>query len=293
MNTINLSTMEPPFTTIRGALLATRFKSFEELKKVVHIEYFKAIPNSNYVRFIKPKVRLRHFSNGRVVTSILKSGISDIDMQNALNGRFWDKAWLGLNSPYLILHKKDLLSVFNLARRRSIIFGEGDVAFYDLAEAILYNIIDDDLAEINAEDLSEKGYLNTFNHITGQAFMTSIFSEKFADFIADVHERGNMPELITGEFTKDQIMDLEKGPTDNYVDMINNEWGQELGKQLKSKYSISLKTYWTPELLANYLNDLQAYCSWALQIGFKPFRAKDQVVVTFSSKLNRVMTDNY
>ena len=83
-------------------------------------------------------------------------------------------------------------------------------------------ISDEDYLNLSCEELSEKGYLNTFNHITAQAFMTSIFSERLADFIADVHELYNMPELITGDFTEQQLADFENGPVDNYVDMINN-----------------------------------------------------------------------
>ena len=124
-------------------------------------------------------------------------------------------------------------------------------------------ISDEDYLNLSCEELSEKGYLNTFNHITAQAFMTSIFSERLADFIADVHELYNMPELITGDFTEQQLADFENGPVDNYVDMINNEWGQELGKVLGKKYGIDRHTIWTPQLLRDYLNDIQLYHSWA------------------------------
>ncbi|MFN3940495.1 MAG: hypothetical protein ACK4IY_07890, partial [Chitinophagales bacterium] len=138
-------------------------------------------------------------------------------------------------------------------------------------------------------DTTEKGYINTFNHITAQTFITSIFGEELADFVADAHERANHPELITGTFTETQLNDLAEGPVDNYTDIINNEWGQELGKNLKVKYHITRQTNWTPELLANYLNDIQAYYSWAFQIGFTPFRPQDEQVTKFSRKLNLVM----
>ena len=95
--------------------------------------------------------------------------------------------------------------------------------------------------------------------------------------------------MITGKFPEEEIKDLEEGPVDNYVDLINNEWGQELGKQLKKKYNINRETYWTPELLANYLNDIQSYYSWAFQIGFKPFRPEDEVIQRFSNKVNGAM----
>jgi hypothetical protein len=98
----------------------------------------------------------------------------------------------------------------------------------------------------------------------------------------------NMPELITGKFTEAQLADFENGPADNYVDMLNNEWGQELGKVLREKYAITSRTYWTPGLLTNYLNDMQAYYSWAFQIGFSPFRPTDEMVEQFAWKINTV-----
>ena len=208
--------IESSYTHVKGALLLTRFKSLEELKTVIQIEY---------VRNGKPMVLLTHSVDGREVRSILKSGISEFDIMHARDGGFWDRVWLGLNSPYVVFNRKELSKVYNLARRRYHIFGEGDVAFYDLSESILYNISDEDIASLHTEDLSEKGYFNTFNHITAQAFITSIFSEKLADFIADKHEIRYMPELITGKFTEAQLADLENGPIDNYVDLINNEWG--------------------------------------------------------------------
>jgi hypothetical protein len=147
------------------------------------------------------------------------------------------------------------------------LFGEGDVAFFNLAQAMVRNINTPDIAFKYPKDTTEKGYLNTFNHMTAQAFITSCFSVELADFIGDAHERYYHPDLINGKFAKKEVSDLGEGPVDNYVDIINNEWGQEVGKELKQKYHISRETYWTPELLANYLNDMQSYYQWALQIG--------------------------
>jgi len=285
----NLETAEPASPAAKGALLLTKFKSLEELKKVIQIEYFEANSASDHVIHRKPLVRLTHSSNGRTVTSILSTGVSEMDIAHAKNGNFWKRVEVALNAPFAIINRKDLQRVLTLGRRRHEIFGEGDVAFYDLAETMLHNISDYDLASMYSEDFSEKGYINTFNHITAQSLMTSIFSERLADFISDVHERRYTPELITGKFTEKQIADLENGPIDNYIDIINNEWGQELGKQLKKKYNIRRNTHWTPELLATYLNDVQAYCSWAFQIRFNPFRNTDEVVIRFSKKINRVM----
>lgn len=278
------------YRTGRGALLGTRFKSLEELKSVIQIEYY---PGTNVADSTAPDnyyVRVRHCSNGRAVISVLETGTSQGDLYKAgYGGTIRDRLFLPFRCPYAVMNRKDLENAYNLSRWRPGWFGEGDVAFFDIAKSAAENINTPDMAFRNARDSTEKGYLNTFNHITAQAFLTSCFSEELADFIADSHERYRHPELITGKFTEKQLTDLEEGPVDNYVDLINNEWGQELGKQLREKYGINRETNWTPELLTNYLNDLQRYFSWAFQIGFEPFRPEDKEVVRFSNKLDVIL----
>ena len=266
----------------KGALLTTRFQSLEEFKTIVEIEYSDDR---------KSWVRLRQKNNGQELVSHLEKGVKESDFLQARNGSFWDKLQLGFNSPYFVANRNDLLRIYVLSRRRDKIFGGEDVAFYHIAKRMQEHILPADVVNLPADDISEKGFLNTFNHITSQTFMTSIYSEKFADFVADCHERTNMPELISGNFSTAQMADIKNGAVDNYVDVINNEWGQELGKVLKQKYGISEETFWTPELLANYLNDIQLYYSWNFEIGFQPFRASDSMVVKFSKKINRVMAD--
>jgi hypothetical protein len=277
--------------TGNGGLLLTRFKSLKELKSIVKFTYSESVPDSAQEIPGNSKVLLTYRSGGREVTSILRSGVNENDFLKARDGNLWDKLQMTFKSPYAVLNKRDLMSIESLGRKRPPLFGKGDVAFYDLAETMVYHISVDDLMFMSSEDLSEKGYLNTFNHITAQAFMTSIYSETLADFVGDVHERTRMPELITGKFTPDQLTDLEDGAIDNYIDMINNEWGQDLGKMLRRKYSINPRTYWTPELLTNYLNDIQSYYSWAFRIAFRPFRATDEIVKQFAHKINRVIDD--
>lgn len=273
----------------KGALLLTRFKSLEEFKEVITIQYATDFSDSSRNEFGKPEVKLEYSSGGVVITSVLKAGISQADFLKVRNGSLWGKILLGLKCPYALMHKRELTGIEHLSRRRPPLFGKGDVAFYDLAETMVNQISDEDLLNMSCEDISEKGYLNTFNHITAQAFMTSIFSEQLADFIADVHELYNMPALINGDFTEEQLADFENGPVDNYLDMINNEWGQELGKVLSKKYGIDRHTLWTPQLLRDYLNDIQLYHSGAFQIGFKPFRTNDGVVIQFAAKINTVL----
>ncbi|MCY7327754.1 MAG: hypothetical protein LH618_04325 [Saprospiraceae bacterium] len=269
--------------TVRGALLGTRFTSLEELKSVIQPEY-DSIDTKNQC------VRVHHCSNGREVIAVLATGTSQGDFVKArYGGTLWDRVRLLFRCPFAVINRKDLQKIYALSRLRPEWFGGGDLAFFEIAESMVENINTPALAFRNTRDSTEKGYLNSFNHITAQAVITSCFSEELADFIADAHERYRHPELITGKFTAAQIADLAEGPVDNYVDLVNNEWGQELGKQLRGKYNIDRETNWTPELLADYLNDLQGYYSWAFQIGFAPFRPEDEAVRKFSNKLNIVM----
>ncbi len=287
----NMSFAKKEYDGSKGALLSTKFKTLDELKELIHIEYYQSDPLSQQTLQFKPFVKLSHTTEYQEVSSILMKGVSEADFIKAGISGFWIRLQLAMDSPYFVFNRHSLLKVYNLSRRRGTVFGEGDMAFYDLAETMVNNISDHDLALMSGADLSEKGYLNTFNHITSQVFMTAIFSERLADYIADTHERRNMPELISGNFTPEQLSDLAKGPVDNYVDIINNEWGQELGKVLKNKYKITSKTQWTPELLAHFLNDIQRYYSWVFQISFKPYRITDEVLVTFSGKINSVMNE--
>jgi hypothetical protein len=279
------------YKTGRGALLGTRITSFEEIKTIIQIEYENGTVTADTTAPENNWVRVRHCSYDREVVSVLEKGTMEGDLMKAKDA-ILPRVTVLFGSPYAVMHRRDLDKIFLLTRFKPELFGIGDLAFFDIAKSLVENINTPDLAFKNTRDSTEKGYINTFNHITAQAIITTCFSEELADFVADIHERDRHPELITGIFTPAQIADLEEGPVDNYVDLVNNEWGQEIGKQLKVKYGINRKTNWTPELLANYLNDIQAYYIWAFQIGFKPFRPEDKVVRVFANKMNTIMRDD-
>ncbi len=266
------------------ALLSTRYPNLKSLEAIMSIEYLNGSEG-----FLSPAVRVSHCSKGKEVVSILESGVDEGDFRAAQEGGIIEKVTLAINSPYAIQNRSALTAVYYLARRRPDLFKEGDVAFYDIAVQTLRNINSQELPHIPAKDTGEKGFINTFNHITAQAFVTSFHSEDLADFIADSHERHAMPELLTGAFSKEQLIDPDKNPMDNYVDIVNNEWGQEIGIELGLKYSITDQTIWTPELLSDYLNDLQNHYSWAFGIGFDPFKPSDKVIQKFSTKINLVL----
>jgi hypothetical protein len=211
---------ESPYKLIQGALLGTRFKSLEELKSVIEIKYFPDSSGSDNANYKNPAVRLTHCSNGHEVVNVIESGISQGEIGKAQSGDFWDRLHVLIKSPYSVEKRGELSKVYILARRRADLFGEGDPAFYDLAGTMVKNINTSDLAFINARDSTDKGYQNSFDHITAQAFVTSCFSEQLAEFVGNVHER-DRPELITGKFPEAEVRDLDDGPVDNYVDLIN------------------------------------------------------------------------
>jgi hypothetical protein len=275
---------------VKEVLLSTRYSSLTSLRSVVEIKCIQDTISWFFGRG-EPILLIDQCTNGRRMIADLKSGVSEGDFRTARDGGIWDKIYLCLRSPYVLLNRQDLFRVYNLARRRNNVFGQGDVAFFDLAENMVCHILESEVARMPPRDTSEKGYINTFNHVTAQAFVTSMFSETLADFIADSHERFSMPELLTGQFTQDQLSDPENNPIDNYVDIVNNEWGQELGKELKLKYGIDEDVVWTQELLSNYLNDVQAYFSWAFGIHFIPFDPSDDVILHYTKKINMVLVE--
>lgn len=272
---------------IPRALLATRFQSLADFENTVSITYVNTCKKGDTC--LDSKVVLSYSDAGYDVRSELKSGVSQRDIMRAKDGDLLDKASLVWNTPYGIRSRVELSKIHSLARILPDVYGYGDVAFYNLAEASMRNIITPDLAFFSYKDSSEKGYINTFNHVTAQTFITTLFSEEVADYIADVHELKGMPQLTSGLFTPLQLTDTVDYPVDNYVDMVNNELGQELGKKLKQKYNIKENTHWTPELMADFLNDIQSFYMWSFGIGMRPFTQEQKSVIVFSNKINRVM----
>jgi hypothetical protein len=272
-------------------LLLTRIQNLEHLKTLMTIEYDRDYTNLDSAQCINSLVELCYKSNGLQIRRSMSSGISQQDLMNIAVSDEFTKCKFVLFNPTAIRMRRELEKVYMLARRKADVFGAGDVAFYDLTEASLRNINTHELAFKTIRDSLEKGYINTFNHITAQAIITSFFSENLADLISDLHERMNMPELTTGKFTEAQLKDSLNNPMDNYVDIINNEIGQQLGLRLKEKYKINERTVCTPYLLADYLNDVQSYYMWSMQIGMDKFRPTDELIKKFSRKLNRILQE--
>lgn len=268
------------------ALLSTRFKNLEHLKKVVSIQYDQDYSRMDSMECIHSVVKISYKSNGETITRTMRSGVSQNEILKLQKADLFTRTRFVLSNPDAIRQRGELDHIYMLSRRRPAFFGPGDMSFYDLAEESFRHINTPHLAYFSARDSSEKGYINTFNHITAQAIITSFFSEELADFIGDLHERNNMPEITSGRFSMHQLKDSINSPEDNYIDIINNEIGQKLGSKLKEKYKLNKKTVCTPDLFSAYLNDIQSYYMWALEIGLDNFRSKDEMIIKFSNKIN-------
>ncbi|MEQ8910273.1 MAG: hypothetical protein RIC95_13830 [Vicingaceae bacterium] len=273
-------------TNIPSALLASRIKDLDDLAEKVDLQYFKGRKKSIPGDTLNTEVQLSLTNGAFKVESVLKKGVSQKEIMDIQEASWNEKFAFLVRYPQLISQRRELEEVYLLARRRYDLFGWGDVAFFDLAEQASQKIKSTNSAYQTARDSSEKGYLNTFNHITAQALITSCYSEDLADLVADLHERYNMPELITASFTHDQLHDPDKNAMDNYVDLVNNEIGQEIGKILKRKYKIKRSTKWPPQLLASYLNDLQLYYRRSFHVYLLPFKQTERAIQNFTVKLN-------
>jgi len=268
------------------ALLTTRFADFDQFKQRVNIRYDRACLWTLDGPKQREMVHLEYQEGDELIQRTLTSGIGQGALLKLMDADPWQKMHFLLENPLAVRERKVLDKFHMLSRRRADVYGSKDVAFYDLAETMVRHINTPEVAFQTFRDSLEKGYISTFNHLAAQAIITAFFSEDLADLIGDLHERHTMPELTTGQFSEKQLTDTITSPMDNYVDVLNNEIGQRLGLKLKRRYQLHELTHCTPELLATLLNEIQAYCMWALEIGMDPFQARDAVVIKFARKMN-------
>mgnify|MGYP004069215399 CR=1 FL=1 len=277
------------FTTHR-ALLASRIHSLEELKGMVKIDFF---PKDTVDKTATKYVCLTYSSMGKEISAVLREGIDQGELVKAKDGSLSDKIGILFKSPYSIKYRDDLRKIYILARRRRQLYGDVDKAFYDIAVASVKKINTIERAYFSNRDSSDKGYINTFNHVTSQAIITSIFGQNKAAFIADVHERYNMPQLTSSQKIDSLMLEgQEKAVIDNYVDIVNNKIGQKLGIVLGRKYKINRNSEWSPKLLTDYLNDMHQYYRLTYGIGMKPFNEQEELILLFSRKINNTIATN-
>lgn len=272
-------------------LLATRFENLDQLKKIVRIEYYRDSSKTDSAGKSESFVILNYKCGQDNITKELRSGVSQNEIINMTKGSKTGQLEFIVTNSSLVRQRKQLEAVYRLARKKEEYYGSGDVAFYLLSEATFRNINTPELAYFTFRDSLEKGYINTFNHITAQAIITAFFSEALANVVSDLHERANMPELTTGLFSEKQLNDTINYPVDNYVDLVNNRIGQLLGNKIKESYKLDEYTVCTPELLCSILNKIEEYYMWSMGVGMEPFHASEELVIKFSRKMNLVRSE--
>src|SRR5690606_19424060 len=145
--------LSEPIGTGKGPLLLTDFTSLEDLQEVIEIENLRGVPGIRPGIEVRPRVCVVQRTPECTLRSVLKTGVSQQDFVDARTGGFWSRVWLAIRSPFVVLHRRDLIRVEILARWKYHRFGEGDVAFYNLADAMLHNLRDNDFMSMPSEDL--------------------------------------------------------------------------------------------------------------------------------------------
>lgn len=100
---------------------------------------------------------------------------------------------------------------------------------------------------------NQENLRDAFQHITWQALSTILYGEEFAKEVGDAHERDKSgPWALRNAF-------LSNGASErllrlSLVDLVNNEYGRQLGLSLSEDFSIERLS--TPEGMTDFLNEV-------------------------------------
>ncbi len=278
----------------RQPMIANRYKNIEALKKAVDISYtpagyekrWSAIEKGYVYDYVPAKVSVT--DKGGKGTNVLSMATPSQGKLDAANkAGLPGKAALGMRYPELVWHKSELEGVRKLALG---IKHEGEeapaITMFGMAKEMYKNLqtkpkgptytVGDNV--VTMKDATE----NMLLHVAGQATLTTLYGRNVADLAGDIHERGQ-PALITGKISATE----ERQAIDNYSDLVNNLYGQDIGKRLSEKFSS--KTAWTPALTAEFFNAIQSEIAAETGLTFKPFDEKNIKIQKFTNLLNEVM----
>ena len=277
----------------RKPLVATDFKTLADLKKELEITY---IPSSFEKRwspsekaydykYTPASVTVSHSKGGLTTSNTLsEETVKQEELKKANSGSFWDKSKLAAAHPELVWHKGDLEAIDKLSFVKKNTSG---TAIGKVSDAIFEHIsnkprmvrIGTGKQKLSSHDATK----NMLLHVFGQAIITTLLGRAAADLAGDIHER-DQDSLISGSISKSE----ERQAIDNYIDMVNNLYGQELGEELGAQLDADDGTDWTAELTAKYLNAVQDYFHEHKGWKFTQFKQEDTLVARFTALLNEV-----
>ncbi len=239
---IDLDGLEP--------LVATDYKTLEDLGQKIELRYYSDIAKMVYIS---------NTFEGKTVTDKLSSSMSSQeDLKKARSANLFQKGVIGLTNPTAVYYRKTLEKIEKMSYKAK---NDQNLAFQSIAKSLL------------AKTSNPRGTLdNTYLHVAGQAFITTLFGEGVADFAGHLHETAH-EALMTGIFISDRDINAA---IDNYSDLVNNQWGQEFGMEISEHLGIDSSTEWTNDLTANYLNALQEKISETMGIEFESSYNADQ-----------------
>jgi RHS repeat-associated protein len=252
---IDLDGLEP--------LVASDFETLSQLKKNLKLEYCYDVVDSKEVYQVTVSQNFWGIHQQHILTE--NGGPKQTELET-----FWGKASYAASHPgnALVLNK-----INNLSLRKN---NDQKMAFQDIANTLKAN-----LSKGEARGTID----NTFLHVAGQSFITTLFGEGYADLSGDIHERDHK-SLLTGNIQAG--VDTQKA-IDNYSDIINNQWGQRWGEAISKDLGITKDTEWTNDLTSKYLNALQDKISKGMGVKFdKSFKESDN----FVKKTTEFINDN-
>jgi len=176
-------------------------------------------------------VFIRHtFELNTTLIYFSTGGVSTQEIAEASKKSKIYQYWFGIKHPQVVYYKNQIKGSLLLMKNF-----DGPTGFH--------NQFGKGLTGISKEKALD--YKNTFRHIAGQALLTIVYGSDFADFIGDAHERDDNG--------------YEGNRIDAITDLINNPYGQRVGKALSEKYDFTNPDNITAKNVASFLTEVSEY----------------------------------
>ena len=257
----------------REPKIANRYKDMADLKKDISVKYS---PDEVAVSDTK-KLKLG-------TNTLSEDQLGQDEIKKAQSGSNIDKILVGIAHPGAAWYRKELEGINKMSYVKQNASGTAighisDQMYSHLSTKPTGPTVMKGKDKVTYGDATK----NMLLHVFGQSAITTVFGRGAADYAGDTHER-DQGSLITGAFKPGEIRDA----IDNYSDMVNNLYGQDIGERVAAKLGITSSTVWTPALTAKYVNAVQGEIAKEMKWKFTPFAATDPEIKKFSALLNEV-----